>query len=96
MYEVGTVLRYRCHPGYKTTGNKPMTVTCQENFEWTPYEECEGEFLFLKYFSMLNVQHVLGFSTLNDYNCVPQVKFMIILIQPGDCYCKERPQGLGV
>ncbi|XP_036200685.1 C4b-binding protein alpha chain isoform X1 [Myotis myotis] len=41
LYEVGTVLRYRCHPGYKTARNKPMTVTCQSNLEWTPYEECE-------------------------------------------------------
>ncbi|CAK6439698.1 unnamed protein product [Pipistrellus nathusii] len=41
LFEVGTVLRYRCLPGYKTTGNKPMIVTCQKNLEWTPYAECE-------------------------------------------------------
>ncbi|EPQ19587.1 C4b-binding protein alpha chain [Myotis brandtii] len=41
LYEVGTVLRYRCHPGYKTARNKPKIVTCQRNLEWTPYEECE-------------------------------------------------------
>ncbi|KAF6074075.1 complement component 4 binding protein alpha [Phyllostomus discolor] len=40
-YEVGTVLRYRCHPGYKPAGNKPTTVACQRNFSWTPYTECE-------------------------------------------------------
>lgn len=41
IYEVGTVLRYHCHPGYKPAGNKPTTVTCQRNFSWTPYIECE-------------------------------------------------------
>ncbi|KAK1329367.1 hypothetical protein QTO34_011551 [Cnephaeus nilssonii] len=40
-YDVGTVLRYRCHPGYKIAGNKPRTVTCQRNLEWTPHAECE-------------------------------------------------------
>lgn len=41
MYEVGTVLEYSCHPGYKTAGNKPTTVTCQRNLMWTPHTECE-------------------------------------------------------
>ncbi|KAM8816338.1 C4b-binding protein alpha chain isoform 1-T1 [Rhynchonycteris naso] len=40
VYEVGTVLKYRCHPGYKPAGDKPMTVTCQKDFMWTSYAEC--------------------------------------------------------
>ncbi|XP_053462025.1 C4b-binding protein alpha chain-like [Nycticebus coucang] len=40
-YPVGTVLKYRCLPGYKALENEPTTVTCQENLRWTPYKVCK-------------------------------------------------------
>ncbi|PNJ00355.1 C4BPA isoform 1 [Pan troglodytes] len=42
VYVVGTLLRYRCHPGYKPTTDEPMTVICQKNLRWTPYQGCEA------------------------------------------------------
>uniref|UniRef100_A0A671FUN9 Complement component 4 binding protein alpha n=1 Tax=Rhinolophus ferrumequinum TaxID=59479 RepID=A0A671FUN9_RHIFE len=41
VYDVETVLKYNCHPGYKPAKDKPTTVTCQRNFRWTSYVECE-------------------------------------------------------
>ncbi|XP_039737637.1 C4b-binding protein alpha chain isoform X2 [Pteropus medius] len=40
-FNVGTVLKYRCSSGYKPAEDKPLTVTCQRNFRWTPYVKCE-------------------------------------------------------
>ncbi|XP_015984766.2 C4b-binding protein alpha chain [Rousettus aegyptiacus] len=40
-FNVGTVLKYRCYSGYKAAEDKPLTVTCQRNFMWTPYVKCE-------------------------------------------------------
>lgn len=81
VYDIGTELRYSCFPGYKPKADGPTTVTCQRNLEWTPYIQCEGEFLFLKFFCILNIQYVIGFSILNEYNFFPQDKFRIILIE---------------
>lgn len=41
VYEIGTVLRYRCHLGYKPAVDKPTTVSCQGNLEWSPHVACE-------------------------------------------------------
>ncbi|XP_078213140.1 C4b-binding protein alpha chain isoform X2 [Callithrix jacchus] len=41
VHVVGTVLTYRCHPGYKPATDAPMTVTCQKNLTWTPFQGCE-------------------------------------------------------
>ncbi|XP_017381004.1 C4b-binding protein alpha chain [Cebus imitator] len=41
VHVVGTVLRYRCHPGYKPATDAPTTVTCQKNLRWTPFQGCE-------------------------------------------------------
>nr|XP_005540734.2 C4b-binding protein alpha chain isoform X1 [Macaca fascicularis]XP_005540735.2 C4b-binding protein alpha chain isoform X1 [Macaca fascicularis] len=42
VYVVGTILRYRCHPGYKPTTDAPTTLICQKNLRWTPYQGCEA------------------------------------------------------
>ena len=47
VYDIGTVLSYKCHFGYKPETDGPTTVTCQSNLKWSPYIECKGEFLFL-------------------------------------------------
>ncbi|XP_012859394.3 C4b-binding protein alpha chain [Echinops telfairi] len=41
LYDVGTVLRYRCHSGYRSMADAPMTITCQEDLTWTPFKGCE-------------------------------------------------------
>ncbi|XP_057585720.1 C4b-binding protein alpha chain [Hippopotamus amphibius kiboko] len=41
VYDIGTVLRYRCLSGYKPKAHGPTTVSCQRNLEWTPYTQCE-------------------------------------------------------
>ncbi|XP_019484693.1 PREDICTED: C4b-binding protein alpha chain isoform X1 [Hipposideros armiger] len=41
LYDVETVLKYHCYPGYKPAEDKPTTVTCQRNLTWTSYVECQ-------------------------------------------------------
>ncbi|XP_012872793.1 PREDICTED: C4b-binding protein alpha chain-like isoform X2 [Dipodomys ordii] len=42
IYQPGTRLTYRCNFGYKPAGNEPMTVVCQRNFKWTPFNGCKN------------------------------------------------------
>ncbi|XP_037680759.1 C4b-binding protein alpha chain [Choloepus didactylus] len=42
VYDVGTVLQYRCKAGYRSTTNKPTTLTCQKDFTWSPFKGCEA------------------------------------------------------
>ncbi|XP_069897715.1 C4b-binding protein alpha chain-like [Dipodomys merriami] len=41
IYQPRTRLTYQCNFGYKPAGNEPMTVVCQENFKWTPFNGCK-------------------------------------------------------
>ncbi|XP_068397749.1 zona pellucida sperm-binding protein 3 receptor-like [Eschrichtius robustus] len=41
VFAVGTALKYQCKHGYRPIPDEPLTVTCQENFTWTPSEGCE-------------------------------------------------------
>lgn len=41
MYNIGTVLMYKCSTGYKPALDRPTTVTCQRNLTWTPYVGCK-------------------------------------------------------
>ncbi|XP_005079951.1 C4b-binding protein alpha chain [Mesocricetus auratus] len=41
LYPVGTVLRYRCHPGYEAATKEPMSVVCQKDFTWSPFKGCK-------------------------------------------------------
>ncbi|XP_010811305.1 C4b-binding protein alpha chain isoform X3 [Bos indicus] len=41
VYDIGFVLSYKCHFGYKPETDGPTTVTCQSNLEWSPYIECK-------------------------------------------------------
>ncbi|XP_042112965.1 C4b-binding protein alpha chain isoform X5 [Ovis aries] len=41
VYDIGTVLSYNCHFGYKPEADGPRTVTCQSNLKWSPYIECK-------------------------------------------------------
>ncbi|XP_055437774.1 C4b-binding protein alpha chain isoform X2 [Bubalus kerabau] len=41
VYDIGTVLSYKCQFGYKPETDGPTTVTCQSNLKWSPYIECK-------------------------------------------------------
>uniref|UniRef100_A0A452VN70 C4b-binding protein alpha chain-like n=1 Tax=Ursus maritimus TaxID=29073 RepID=A0A452VN70_URSMA len=41
IYNIGTVLRYKCHRGYEPASDAPTTVTCQRNLTWTPHIGCK-------------------------------------------------------
>ncbi|EFB13508.1 hypothetical protein PANDA_018754, partial [Ailuropoda melanoleuca] len=41
IYNIGTVLRYKCHSGYEPALDAPTTVTCQRNLTWTPHIGCK-------------------------------------------------------
>lgn len=49
VYGVDTVMSYYCLSGYRPKTSGSLTVTCQEDFKWSSYIECVGEFL-LKHF----------------------------------------------
>ncbi|XP_043780059.1 C4b-binding protein alpha chain-like [Cervus elaphus] len=42
VFEVGTELKYQCKFGYRPIPDEPLTLTCQENFTWTPSKGCES------------------------------------------------------
>ncbi|KAF3823271.1 hypothetical protein GH733_010707 [Mirounga leonina] len=41
IYNIGTVLRYRCYTGYEPALDGSTTVTCQRNLTWTPHIGCK-------------------------------------------------------
>ena len=41
VFEVGTELKYQCKFGYRAIPDEPLTLTCLENFTWTPSKGCE-------------------------------------------------------
>uniref|UniRef100_A0A8D1M0N6 Sushi domain-containing protein n=1 Tax=Sus scrofa TaxID=9823 RepID=A0A8D1M0N6_PIG len=41
VFEAGTEVKYECITGYRPIPDEPLTVTCQENFTWTPSKGCE-------------------------------------------------------
>ncbi|XP_027975857.1 C4b-binding protein alpha chain isoform X1 [Eumetopias jubatus] len=41
LYNIGTVLRYKCYSGYEPASDGPTTVTCQRNLTWTPHIGCK-------------------------------------------------------
>ncbi|XP_055459299.1 C4b-binding protein alpha chain-like [Psammomys obesus] len=42
VYAVGTVLRYRCQSGYVHATKESMTVICQKDFSWSPFQGCKA------------------------------------------------------
>lgn len=47
VFEIGTVLKYQCKPGYRPTVDEPLTVTCQKNLTWTTSKGCESKWTLL-------------------------------------------------
>uniref|UniRef100_A0A8C3VPV9 Sushi domain-containing protein n=1 Tax=Catagonus wagneri TaxID=51154 RepID=A0A8C3VPV9_9CETA len=41
VFEAGSQVKYQCLTGYRPIPDEPLTVTCQENFTWTPSKGCE-------------------------------------------------------
>uniref|UniRef100_A0A8C3VIE5 Complement component 4 binding protein alpha n=1 Tax=Catagonus wagneri TaxID=51154 RepID=A0A8C3VIE5_9CETA len=40
VYDIDTVMRYSCLPGYRPKKSGFLTVTCQRDLKWSPYTEC--------------------------------------------------------
>ncbi|XP_051004158.1 C4b-binding protein alpha chain [Acomys russatus] len=71
VYEIGTVLHYRCDSGYKHATREPMTVICRKDLSWSLFKGCKGEFWFSKCVCILNVC-VTGPCTLSECEiCCP-------------------------
>ncbi|XP_068842502.1 LOW QUALITY PROTEIN: C4b-binding protein alpha chain-like [Capricornis sumatraensis] len=66
VFEVETELKYQCKFGYRPIPDEPLTLTCQENFTWTPSKGCE--YIVCHPPQVPNGNILSGFGPVYNYN----------------------------